>query len=191
MRVIARFGCLMSKGEFFTRFTIWVTLAGYSVGVALLALSRKKQRLERAARLVWTIACISLLAHAACAFHFYHEWSQDLAYRDTARQTAEVFGFNWGGGLFINYALMAGWVADVVWWWRGLDVYRRRPRALVAIWQGFLMFMIFNAAVVFETGPLRFAGLFLCLALCVLWCYAAARGSHSRPDNDLETIIKD
>ena len=181
----------MSKGEFLTRFTIWVTLAGYCAGVALLALPRKKQSWERAARLAWTIACISLLAHAACAFHFYHEWSQDSAYRETARQTAEVFGINWGGGLYINYALMAFWVADVVWWWRGLCAYRRRPRALVVIWQGFLMFIFFNATVVFKTGPLRFTGLFLCLGLCLLWWRSAARGSASRSDNDMEIIIKD
>jgi hypothetical protein len=163
----------MSKGEFFTRFTIWVTLAGYCAGVALFALSRK----GRAVRLVWTISCISLLAHVACAFHFYHGWSHDAAYRETARQTAELFGLNWGGGLYINYALMAGWVIDVLWWWLGGDVYRRRPGAMVAVWQGFLIFMFFNATVVFESGPLRFIGLFLCLALCLLWRRsAAARG---------------
>src|SRR4030095_2195402 len=178
----------MSKGEFFTRVTVWVTVAGYSAGVALWTLSRKRHRWERAARLVWTIACVSLLAHAACAFHFYHEWSNGLAYRETARQTSEVFGLDWGGGLYINYALMAGWVADVVWWWRGLEVYRRRPRPLVAVWQGFLMFIFFNATVVFETGPLRFAGLFLCCGLCLLWWYAAA--STPQSNTDIKVVTK-
>jgi hypothetical protein len=180
----------MSRGEFLTRFTIWVTLAGYCAGVALLAFSRKREGRERAARLAWTIACVSLLVHVACAYHFYHGWSQDSAYRETARQTAEVFGLDWGGGLYINYALMACWVADVAWWWRGLDIYRRRPRAMVAIWQGFLMFIFFNATVVFGAGPIRFAGLFLCLGLCLLW-YAAASGPSPRQDNDVEIIIKD
>lgn len=178
----------MSKGEFFTRFTIWITLAFYSIGFALWALSRKKKSREQAARLVWTIACISLLAHAACAFHFYHQWSHNSAYRETARQTAEVFGFNWGGGLYINYALMTGWVADVVWWWRGLALHRRRPTALVAVWQGFLMFIFFNATVVFKTGPLRLAGLFLCCGLCLLWWYAAA--STPRSNNDMKVVTK-
>lgn len=181
----------MSRGEFLTRFTIWVTLAGYFAGVALIALSRKNRRRERAARLVWTIACISLLAHAACAFHIYHDWSQDSAYRETARQTAEVVGLNWGGGLYINYALMAGWVADVAWWWRGLDAYRRRPRALVAIWQGFLIFMFFNATVVFKTGPLRFIGLSLCLAFCLLWWRSAASGFPPGQNKDADIVVKD
>ena len=186
----------MSRGEFLTRFTIWVTLAGYAAGAALLALSRKnqsreRQSRERAARLVWTIGCMSLLALVACAFHFFLGWSQEAAYRETARQTAEVVGLYWGGGLYINYALMAGWVADVAWWWRGLGAYRRRPRALVALWQGFLMFMFFNATVVFKTGPLRFIGLFLCLALCLLWWRCAASDLALRQNKDAGIVVKD
>jgi hypothetical protein len=179
---------MSNGGEFFTRFTIWITLALYSVGVALWALSRKKKSREQAARLVWTVACISLFTHVACAFQFYHQWSHDLAYEETARQTAEVVGLDWGGGLYINYALMVGWFADVVWCWQGLEAYRRRPRALVAFWQGFLLFMFFNATVVFKTGPLRFVGLFLCCGLCLLWWYAAA--STPKSNNDLKIVTK-
>lgn len=175
-------------GEFFTRFTIWVTLTLYSAGVALWALSRKKESRERTARLVWTIACISLLAHVVCAFQFYHRWSHDLAYKETANRTFDVVGLDWGGGLYINYALMAGWVADVIWWWRGLEVYRRRPRVLVAVWQGFMLFIFFNATVVFKTGPLRFAGLFLSCGLCLLWWYAAA--STPTSNKEMEVVTK-
>ena len=179
---------MSNGGEFFTRFTIWIALALYSVGVVLWSLSRKSRTWDQAARLVWTIACMSLLAHVACAFHFYHQWSHDLAYRETARQTAEVVGLDWGGGLYINYALMAGWVADVVWWWLGLEVYRRRPRALVAFWHGFLLFMFFNATVVFRHGPLRFVGLFLCCGLCLLWWYSAV--SYPRSSTETEVLTK-
>jgi len=175
-------------GEFFTRFTIWITLAFYSVGVVFWSLSREKKNRERFARLAWTIACISLFVHVACAFHFYHQWSHDLAYTETARQTAEVVGFDWGGGLYINYALMIGWLTDVIWWWRGLDVYRGKPRVWVALWQGFLLFMFFNATVVFKTGPLRFVGLFLCCGLCLLWWYAAA--SNPKSKNDPKVVTK-
>jgi hypothetical protein len=113
---------------------------------------------------------ISLIAHVACAYQFYHNWSHAAAYRETARQTAEVTGLDWGGGLFINYALIIGWVIDVALWrLRGLDAYRKRPRWPAAAWQGFLFFMIFNATVVFKTGPLRWIGLGLCLWLAFLW----------------------
>jgi hypothetical protein len=179
----------MNKGEFFTRFFIWVTLAGYFIGSALLALSLRKPSLDSRARLIWTIACISLLVHVACAYHFYHDWSQELAYRDTARQTAEVAGFDWGGGLYINYLLMAGWVLDVAWWWRAPGYYRSRPLMLTVAWHAFLMFMIFNATVVFETGALRVVGVILSLALCVLWGYSVA-GIRSRSRTRLSSDIR-
>jgi hypothetical protein len=179
---------MSNGGEFFTRFTIWITIALYFVGVVLWSLSRNIRSREQAARIVWTVACISLFAHVACAFHVYHQWSHALAYKETARQTAEVVGIDWGGGLYINYALMACWVADVVWWWQGHEAYRRRPRVLVAFWQGFLLFMFFNAAVVFRTGVLRYVALFLCCGLCLLWWYSAA--SHSKRDDDMKTVTK-
>jgi hypothetical protein len=126
------------------------------------------------------------MVHVAFAYHFYHHWSQDAAYRETARQTAEVTGLKWGGGLYFNYALMALWLADVAWWWRGLEAYRRRPMVVTVIWQGFLLFMIFNATVVFGVGALRIVGLILCVGICLFWGYAAANRSHSKSVNALD-----
>jgi len=170
----------MNMGELLIRLSIWITLAGYFIGAALLSFSRKKPNLEPKARLAWTIACLALLIHVALAYHFYHHWSQDSAYRETARQTAEVTGLEWGGGVYINYVLIACWVLDVVWWWRrGLESYRSRSAILTVIWQAFLIFMIFNATVVFKTGTLRYIGLILCFFLCSLWWYS---GAASKPD---------
>lgn len=171
----------MSSGELLTKFTIWMTITGYAVGATVFALSRGRRKWDGAARLAWTVACISLLAHVACAFHFYHAWSHQAAYLDTARQTADVFGLDWGGGLYVNYALVVCWVADVGWWWlRGHDAYRRRPWPLVAVWHAFLFFIVFNATVVFENGLVRWAGLCACLCLCLAWWNAAARGHSPR-----------
>ncbi len=173
------------SGELLTRITIWVTIAGYTAGAAAV-LARKGREWERAARVVWTVACIALIAHAVCAFHFYHGWSQTAAYLDTARQTDEVFGLDWGGGLYINYALLVLWVTDVIFWWRnGLEAYRRRPWPLMAAWHGLLIFIFFNATVVFKTGFVRWAGLGICLGLCLVWWRAgvndAPRGSGPFP----------
>ena len=163
----------MTHGEFLTRLTVWIVLAGYVIGVAAFVLSRKRRHWESAARLAWTVACVSLLAHVASAFHFYHGWSEESAYRETARQTAEVTGIDSGGGIYINYAVVLFWVIDVLgWWWRGLDAYHRRSRLLVALWQSFLLFIIFNATVVFKTGPLRWAGVCISLAVPCLWLHS-------------------
>src|SRR5262249_21730004 len=121
-----------------------------------------------------------LLTHVAFAFHYYHGWSHTAAYRETARQTAEVVGLDWGGGLFINYILIAAWIVDVIWWWIGPGSWRSRPKYLTAGWHGFLIFIIFNATVIFKTGLLRWIGFSLCLTLVILWLLsisACYRGS--------------
>ena len=51
------------------------------------------------------------------------------------------------------------WLADVVWWWRAGRRYYGRGRALLAAEHAFLLFMIFNATVVFEQGAARVGGL--------------------------------
>src|SRR5262249_36655194 len=159
----------MSRGELLTRIAVWFALAGYAVGASVYLLSRGRRSWDEVARIAWAIGCVSLFIHVAFAFHYYHNWNQASAYRETARQTAELTGLEWGGGLFINYALLAGWLADIAWWRRGLDSYRNRPLWITAAWQGFLIFVIFNATVVFKPGALRWIGLGLCLWLALLW----------------------
>jgi hypothetical protein len=147
-------------------------MIGYAVGSAILAFSQNRSRILAAVRITWTIACLSLVAHFICAFDFYHEWSHELAYRDTARQTAEVVGFNWGGGLFINYLVLIAWISDVGWWWfSGIDSYDRRRPLLVLGWHAFFIFIIFNATVVFKDGIVRFVGIAISLCLIVSWCF--------------------
>ena len=160
----------MSSGELLTTATIWIAISAYAAGAFALSISVRRPTWVSAARVIWTIAVVGLAAHIACAFQYYHAWSHAAAFRDTARQTQEVFGLNWGGGLYINYLLLIGWVVDVGWWWlAGLDSYLRRPRLVVLAWHLFLIFIIFNATVVFEGGIRRWAGLAICLVTCLVW----------------------
>jgi hypothetical protein len=174
----------MSHGEVLTRVTVWVAVVGYATGSCVFALSRRRPAWDRTARLAWTVGCAALLAHVAFAFHSFHGWSHGAAYRDTARQTAEVFGIDWGGGVYVNYALLVAWVLDVAWWWRGLDTYRRRPRLLVAAWQGFLIFIVLNATVVFGTTPVRWLGGAVCLGVLVAWWLGGRRRSSGSSGAD-------
>jgi hypothetical protein len=75
----------------------------------------------------------------------------DVAYRHTAERTDAVTGWNWGGGLYVNFAVAALWLTDVgVLWRRGASGIVP-PR----IWswgvQAVLAFVVLNATVVF--GP--------------------------------------
>ena len=145
-------------------------MLAYTFGCVVFATSRRRAPGDRLARLAWTTGCVALIAHFICAFQFYHAWSHESAYLETARQTAAVVAINWGGGLFINYAVAILWIADVAsWWFAGLSSYRRRPWLVTLIWHGFLMFIIFNATVVFKDGLTRWIGLLICLSLVLSW----------------------
>lgn len=160
----------MSSGEFLTRSTIWISIIAYTIGCVVFATARRQPDGDKWTRLAWTTGCAALVAHFICAFNYYHAWSHQSAYIETARQTAEVFKINWGGGLFINYAVAILWFTDVAWWWlAGLSSYRRRPWLLTLIWHSFLIFIIFNATVVFKNGMTRWIGLLVCLTLCLSW----------------------
>src|SRR5436190_357185 len=82
---------------------------------------------------------------------------------------AAVTGVRWGGGLFLNYLFALGWLADVLWWWLAPVSFARRSPRLTADWQAFVFFMIFNGAVVFGHGPVRWFGALVCTTLAGLW----------------------
>jgi hypothetical protein len=168
----------MSLGEFLTRSTVWIAIGAYALGCVVFAVARSRINVDKWARLAWTIGCAALLVHFIFAFHFFHAWSQTRAYVETARQTAEVFGINWGGGLYLNYAVAILWISDVAWWWlAGVSSYRRRPWLLTITWHSFLIFIIFNATVVFGHGLVRSIGVLVCLVLCLSWIVIARHRS--------------
>src|SRR5262245_62892766 len=152
----------MDAGELWTRWSIRVALTLYVL--ALIERSRSASG-TYLARLAWTLGFLALLVHLFCAFHFYHHWSHEAAYQATARQTSEVIGLDWGGGIYANYAFAVIWAADVAWWWARPATYAKRPRIVEWTVQGFLFFIAFNATVVFGAGPIRWFGLAATLAL--------------------------
>ncbi len=142
----------------------------------MLSLALGLRRRDRAARIAWTLACAFYLAHVVTAFQLHHHWSNTSAYLETARQTAEAFGLNWGGGLYFNYVFTVIWTADVFWWWRsGLDGYRHRPRWVTVSVHSFFGFMFFNATVVFGSGFVR------CFAVAEMLILAVAAVARTGP----------
>lgn len=170
----------MTIGELITRATVWLALAGYASTVVLLLFAHGRRSWHAAARIFWTVACAGLLAHILSAYHFFHNWSHKSAYLETARQTSEVYGYYWGGGLYINFLLMIGWIVDVIWWWRGIEKYRNRPAIVTITWHAFLYFIFFNATIVFEGGILRWAGLLFTAAIASVFLYRMIKSSLRR-----------
>jgi len=125
--------------------TIWSARAAallYVCGLGLILWRR-----WRPARLSWTLGLSAYLFHVWCAFQYFYQWSHALAYRETARQTAELFGIAWGGGLYLNYLFTGVWFADVVLSWLRPAWWQARSAWFIAV-NLYLGFMFVNATLV-------------------------------------------
>ncbi len=170
----------MGTGELLTRWTVRAALACYAISIGLMLAVVRRERADRPIRALWTFGCVLYLAHVAAAFQFVHAWSNAAAYRETARQTAALFGIDSGVGLWFNYAFTAAWSADVAYWWlAGIARYRRHRPAWVSVaLHGFMAFMAFNATVVFARGPTRWAGAAATAGLLALLARRARHRAH-------------
>lgn len=117
--------------------------------------------------------------HVIFAFWFVHGWSHGNAVAATAKDTLEVTGNAFGGGVWFNYLFLLLWNVDGLWWWLNETSYMQRPRWVTGLIYGFLAFIAFNATVVFETGGMRAFGI---AATAILIACLVYRRLASRPD---------
>lgn len=117
------------------------------------------------AKFWWTAAWLGYLIHVALAFDYVHNWSHAHAFE----HTREVGGV--GEGIYVNYLFTLLWTADVLWWWLAPAAYAGRSPWLDRLLHGFMLFVIFNATVVFASGFSRWGGvaLLVWLALLAAW----------------------
>jgi len=174
----------VTYGEQLTIWTIRVAVAlyGFSVASQLLAAGRDSWR--RLARAFWTAGCVIYVIHVLVAFHFYHHWSHAAVFEHTARRTEEVVGAAVGYGVYVSYLFTILWIVDAIEWWRvGIASCANRPRWLHAAMHAFFAFIVFNGAVIFETGPIRWfgIGMFAVFAVLMAWRVSVAL-NHMRGD---------
>lgn len=153
--------------------TLWTARAAVAGWFGLLLLGPRIGATPtfRLARGLWTSGAIAMAVHVICAFHFVHDWSHAAAWEHTARRTAEVAGFDWGGGLIINEVFLAWWLFDAATLWRSpLPGWRQSLwyETLLHAWFAFLMI---NATVVFGPPGWRVAGIVAAVALFVAYVY--------------------
>jgi hypothetical protein len=159
--------------------TAWLAMAVLGASAAArLAQSPDQSADGSRRRVLWTAACVLLWIHVACAFQMAHHWNHAAAYEHTARQTAQIVGLDWGGGIYFNYLLMIVWAGDAAWWWLAPQSFRDRPPAIGMILCSFVAFMAINAAVIFASGALRWLALGVILALGA-WAIRRRKGSRA------------
>jgi hypothetical protein len=138
---------------------------------------------DRANRLtvaLWIAGLGFLVLHILLSMGVFHGWSHAQAVQATARRTEEWFGFRFGGGIYANYLFVAVWLLDTLlrttgYWAAGKNCDPWEDAALKhrVAWaiDGFMIFMIVQATVVFALGPTRWIGLLCGLGLSLLGIY--------------------
>lgn len=151
---------------------LWVI--GFALGI---------WRSDRANRLTiacWIAGLSFLVVHILLSMGAFHGWSHAEAVQATAWRTEEWFGFRFGGGIYANYLFVAVWGLDTSlrtkgYWATGknCDLWNDASLKHRVAWaiDGFMIFMIVQATVVFAVGPTRWIGLLCGLGLSLLGIY--------------------
>ncbi len=147
-------------GDDRTRDTVRLALVYYGLAASLMPWLAGEDWAARTgrgrlARWCWTFGWATYLVHVLLAFHYQHHWS----HAEAVRHTEAVSGF--GPGIYASHLFTVLWTADVAWWWLAAARYARRPAWVGWLWHGYLLFVIFNATVVYEAGLIRWAGVAL------------------------------
>lgn len=162
---------MSDAGDFLIRNTVRLALIYWAIAVAHAATLQR--RLDR---LAWTLGCIAYLIHVSMAFEFAHHWSHTAAF-EHVRQAG---GF--GEGIYINYFFTIAWSADAAWRWIDSAGHEARPQWMRTTIHGFMLFVIVNGAIIFESGLIRWIGSVALLGLaCLFWHrMRSGRQDHSQ-----------
>jgi hypothetical protein len=155
--------------------TIWLSLALFAAG--------DLGQPRRIAWWAWATGVTLCAIHMALAMASVHGWSHASAVAATALATRSTFGVNWGGGVYVNYAFLAIWALETVWWGVAPDRYARRGRAVRWSLRVFYFVVILNAAVIFAVGWRRLLGGVIIVALLTSWLGTTTDNEQRSPNN--------
>jgi hypothetical protein len=163
----------------FTRNTARLTVAYYGFAAVLMTLLCEDDRRAasgrgRLARWCWALGAAACWIHVATAYHFIHHWSHEHA----LQHTRDVSGV--GEGIYVSGLFGLVWLLDAVWWLLRPAGYAVRPVWVGGLLHAFMAFVVFSATVVYEQGPIRWAGAALLLALAALLARRAVLVHRSR-----------
>jgi hypothetical protein len=157
-----------SAGAAQVQSTIRIALLFYFAAVALmLRVHTENWRAggapTRIARLLWSLGGLAYVVHVLFAFDRFHHWS----HADAFAHTRAVSGV--GEGIFVSYFFTLLWCSDALAWWIGPRAYVRRSAWIGWSIHGFIAFIVFNGAVVYASGPVRWVSAAVFAILAVLF----------------------
>jgi hypothetical protein len=184
-------------GDSLVRYSVRLALLYYGIAACLMLTLRPEEWFPLVSRAqitrgFWCAAYAAYLIHLAMAFHYYHHWS----HADAVDHTREVAGI--GEGIYVSHLFTLLWGADVLYWLWSPSGYASRRAWIGWVLHAFMVFIIFNGTVVYETGFIRWAGVALLTILGMFWvkkmpyfCLGLVsktsiqrRGAESQPDLD-------
>ena len=162
--------------DLIVRGSIWLALACFLTAHVAFGRSNAKVPARWAHAVYWMGASLAF-AHYLAAFHWHYNWSHTRAVAVTAGQTAQVFGLDWGGGVWVNYLFLAVWLADAAW-----RTTRGGVQVSAGTWvlRGFYLIVIANGAITFAEWPMQLAGSAVVAGLVWSWRPQAPRRARSR-----------
>jgi hypothetical protein len=160
-------------GDRLTRMTVRCSLTWYALATSMmLFLGRDDWRADAwrgwLARWCWTWGWVAYVVHLGMAFHWFHGWSHARA-MEHVRMASGV-----GEGIYVSHLFTLWWTADLAWWWLAPGAYAERSRWFDGLLHGFMLFMVFNGTIVYETGFIRGAGIGLFALLSLLMALRVA-----------------
>jgi len=170
----------MDDGELLIRWSIRICLVFYTAFLAGGVIARY-QTWRQLARALWSMAGALFVVHVIAAMHYYHGWSHAHAFEDTARQTRELLGAEFGYGIYFSYLFGVIWVADIAWMWLAGAAYYQQLPVLRSSIHAYMLFIALNGAIIFHSGLIRWAGL---SAIAIVAVLAAVTWLRSRQLRD-------
>jgi hypothetical protein len=173
--------CAGDVGDLATRNTVRLSLAWYFAALCqMLRLDPDDSPRGRLARWCWTWALVCFYVHLGMAFHYFHQWSHAHALEHT-RQVSGV-----GEGIFVSYLFALLWGADAAIWWADPAGHQARSPWIGRCLHGFMLFIVFNGTIVYESGLIRWAGVLMFLALAAVFIAGSQRltGRETRQTRD-------
>ena len=131
--------------------TIWTALALFVAAEAGRRRLSDGDRPAAWARPALVLGALLMTGHVLLALASRYGWDHAAAVRETARQAAVVYGFEWRGNIYVSYAFVVLWFVEV-WRWP-VPADRGAVTTTTIGWtlRAFFFLIIFNGAVVFAT----------------------------------------
>jgi hypothetical protein len=122
---------------------------------------------ERVYQWTWFSAGLFTWIHVIASYGLIHDWSHTSVLQHTGEESYAVIGIRVPWGVYANFVF-----AGILSGYSGWMILRKRrlPWADSSMFF-FLAFIIFNALVIFKTGPIRWLGLLAFGAICSFHVY--------------------